>query len=76
MYTSLLYHAFCLKGVEFQSTKLVGSVIIFSAKMTDKFIKCPACSSCHATFKGHKKRWFRMSFQPIGFPCPFPLPNT
>lgn len=64
MSTSLLYHAFGLKGVEFQSTKFVGSAIILSAKMTDKFIKCPVCGSRHATFKGQKTRSFRMG--PLG----------
>jgi transposase len=64
MSTSLLYHAFGLKGVEFQSTKFVGSAVILSAKMTNKFIKCPVCSSRHATLKGQKKRWFKMS--PLG----------
>jgi hypothetical protein len=37
MSSSLLYHAFVLKGVEFQSTKFVGSAIILPAKMNDNF---------------------------------------
>lgn len=61
---SLLYHAFNLKGVEYRSTKFVGNTVIFSVEMTDKFIKCPACSGRQTIFKGQKTRWFRMG--PLG----------
>jgi len=39
MSTSILYHAFNLKGVEFESTEFLGNAIIFSVVMTDKLIK-------------------------------------
>lgn len=60
MSTSLLYHAFNLKGVTYRSTKFVGNSIILSAEMTDKFIKCPQCGKNHATFKGQKTRLLKM----------------
>jgi len=60
MSTSLLYHAFNLKGVEYRSTKFVGNAIIFSVEMIDKFMKCPACSGRQTVFKGQKTRWFKM----------------
>ena len=64
MSTSILYHAFNLKGVEFESAQFLGNAVIFSAKMNDKFIKCPDCGGNHAIYKGQKIRWFRMG--PLG----------
>ena len=64
MSTSLLYHAFNLKGVEFESTEFLGSAIIFSVAMTDKLRKCPGCGCRHVIFKGQKTRCFRMG--PLG----------
>lgn len=64
MSTSLLYHAFNLKGVVYQSTHFMGNTVILSAEMTDKFIKCPICGGKEATYKGQNVRWLRMS--PIG----------
>jgi transposase len=64
MSTSILYHAFNLKGVEFESTKFLGNAIIFSAAMTAKLTKCPDCGCRHAISKGQKTRLFRMG--PLG----------
>ena len=36
MSTSLLYHAFNIKNVEYRSTRYIGKKIIFKAEMTDK----------------------------------------
>lgn len=64
MSTSLLYHAFNLRGVEYRSTKYIGNAIIISVEMEDKFNKCPACCGRQTIFKGHKTRYFKMG--PIG----------
>jgi len=61
MSTSILYHAFGLKGVAYHSTMYIGNSVILSATMKDKLLKCPACSSRQSTAKGRKERWFRMS---------------
>lgn len=60
MSTSTLYHAFNLRGVTYRSTSFLGNSIIFSAEMTDKFIRCPQCGGRHTTFKGQKTRLFKM----------------
>jgi len=60
MSTSLLYHAFNLKGVTYRSASYVGNSIILSFEMTDKFIKCPQCGGRHTTFKGQKNRLLKM----------------
>ena len=64
MSTSILYHAFNLKGVKFESAKYLGNAIIFSVKMTKQFIKCPDCSCRYTNNKGKKIRLFQMG--PIG----------
>jgi len=64
MSTSILYHAFNLKGIEFKSANYLGNAIIFSATMTDKFIKCPVCGCRYANYKGNKTRWLKMG--PLG----------
>lgn len=64
MSTSILYHAFGLKGIEYGATHFVADRIIFSAEMNHRWIRCPECRSRDAIFKGRKLRWFNMS--PIG----------
>lgn len=64
MSTSLLYHAFNIKGVEYRSTDFLGNAIIICVEMTDKFITCPRCSKRLSIFKGQKTRSFKMG--PIG----------
>jgi transposase len=64
MSTSILYHAFGLRGIEYRATHFVADRIIFSAEMNDQCIQCPQCRCRDASFKGQKRRWFFMS--PIG----------
>jgi transposase len=61
MSTSVLYHAFGLKGIRHTSTHFRSDTLIFRAEMTEDFIRCPKCGCRHATFKGRKTRWFFMS---------------
>jgi transposase len=64
MSTSVLYHAFGLKGINCQSTQYLSDSVIFNAEMTEQFIRCPKCGCRRATRKGQKTRWFVMS--PMG----------
>lgn len=64
MSTSILYHAYGLKGIEYKATHHLADTIIFSAEMNDQWVRCPRCGSRHTSFKGRKHRWFYMS--PIG----------
>src|SRR5512134_3064068 len=64
MSTSILYHAFGLKGIEYKATHFVADRIIFSAEMNDQWVRCPQCGCRKTIFKGQKRRWFYMS--PIG----------
>jgi transposase len=60
MSTSLLYHAFNIKGVEYRSTSFLGNSIISHAEMTDKFTRCPQCGCHQNIFKGQKTRLFKL----------------
>jgi transposase len=64
MSTSILYHAYGLKGIEYKATHHLADTIIFSAEMNDQWVRCPRCGCRHTSFKGRKHRWFYMS--PIG----------
>jgi transposase len=64
MSTSLLYHAFGLKGIHCQSIQYVSDSVIFNATMSEDFIRCPKCGHRKATRKGQKTRWFHMG--PMG----------
>lgn len=64
MSTSILYHAFGLKGICYTSTHYNADAVILRAEMTDALIQCPKCGCREATMKGQKTRWFFMS--PIG----------
>jgi transposase len=64
MSTSILYHAFGIKGIHYESTSYEGNAILISARLTDQYIKCPECGCRKATFKGCKRRKVLMS--PMG----------
>ncbi|MFW8602551.1 ISL3 family transposase, partial [Desulfobacterota bacterium M19] len=64
MSTSILYHAFGLKGIEYRSTRYIGNFVIFSAEMKNRNFICPKCRGDQIIYKGRKHRWLRMP--PIG----------
>ncbi len=65
MSTSLLYHAFGLKGVKYISTKYIGGSVIFHAEVTSSIERCPECNSWKTyRKKGTRNRLLKMI--PIG----------
>ncbi len=64
MSTSILYHAFGLKGIEYRGTSFLADTLIFRAEMSKQVIRCPQCSCRRTIFKGQKRRWLLMG--PIG----------
>lgn len=56
MSTSLLYHAFNIRGVKYQSSTYKSNTITFRAEMTDRSFSCPACGSRRHNFSGRKTR--------------------
>jgi transposase len=65
MSTSLLYHAFGLKGVKYIRTEYEKGSTIFRAEVTSAIEKCPVCRSWETIRKkGRKERMLRLV--PIG----------
>ncbi len=65
MSTSLLYHAFGLKGVKYISAKYEEGRTVINAQVTFRLERCPQCQSRRTLRrKGSKEREFRMI--PIG----------
>jgi transposase len=65
MSTSVLYHAFGLKGVKYNQTKYEKGLMIFHGEVTSAIETCPVCGSWKtARKKGQKERLLRML--PIG----------
>lgn len=64
MSTSVLYHAFQIEGVNYNSTSYEGNHVIFHANIIDKFVCCPNCKSYDVSIKGQKERKFHLP--PIG----------
>jgi transposase len=65
MATSLLYHAFGLKGVKYICTRYEAGRMIFCAEVTSTLEQCPLCGSVRTVRrKGSKQRQLRMV--PIG----------
>jgi len=66
MSTSILYHAHGLKGIRYKAVHFLGDSLLFNARRTDRYVKCPQCGACRATHKGQKRRLFRMSNSTTG----------
>ena len=64
MSTSLLYHAFNIKGVKYRATSYLGNTLILRTEMTERSFACANCQCEHVSFKGKKIRKFHMP--PIG----------
>lgn len=65
MSTSLLYHAFGLKGVKYIGTEYKHGSTIFRAEVTSTIENCPACGSWETVHqKGFKER--RLRLVPMG----------
>jgi transposase len=64
MSTSLLYHAFCIRGYEYVRTEYQDGQVIFTIRQDFKTLCCGACGSREVRPKGRAERRFRSL--PIG----------
>jgi transposase len=64
MSTSLLYHAFGIRGYQYTRTDYQGGQVIFTIHQEPQNCRCPACGSHHVKPRGHVQRRFRTV--PIG----------
>jgi transposase len=64
MSTSLLYHAFGIRGYQYTRTDYHDGQVIFSIHQQPQTCRCPACGSREVKSRGHVERRFRTV--PIG----------
>jgi transposase len=64
MSTSLLYHAFGIRGYQYTRTDYQGGQVIFTIHQDPQSCRCPACGSHQVKPRGHVERRFRTV--PIG----------
>ena len=64
MSTSLLYHAFGVRGYDYVRTDFQDGQVIFTVQQEPDDCRCPACGSREVIFRGHVERRFRSL--PIG----------
>ena len=64
MSTSLLYHAFGLRGYRYCRTDYINGEVIFTIEQDRADLRCPACGSARVQSRGENLRLFRTV--PIG----------
>ena len=64
MSTSLLYHAFGIRGYNLINTQFIGGNVFFWIEEPLTSLRCPVCRSPHVKRRGKVHRWFRSV--PIG----------
>jgi transposase len=77
MSTSLLYHAFGIRGYEYIRTEYQGGQVIFTIDQEHKTFRCAACGSRDVQPRGRAERQFRSL--PIGSRVTslvFPIPRV
>src|SRR4051812_44479401 len=77
MSTSLLYHAFGIRGYTYRRTDYPGGQTIFSIEQPPETCRCPVCSSPQVQSRGRVERRFRTL--PIGQHATFvvlPIPRV
>src|SRR6516165_5722217 len=77
MSSSLLYHAFGIRGYEYVRTEYRGGAVIFTIDQERKTLRCAACGSREVQPRGRAERQFRSL--PIGSRATFlvfPIPRV
>src|SRR4051794_811222 len=77
MSTSLLYHAFGIRGYEYTRTRYEGGAVIFSVRQGRETCRCSSCGSARIIHRGLVTRRFRSL--PIGDRATFvdlPIPRV
>src|SRR5580704_8750139 len=64
MSTSLLYHAFAIRGYDYVKTEYAEGQVIFTICQSPEDWRCPACGSRDVIGRGQSERRFRVV--PIG----------
>jgi transposase len=64
MSTSLLYHAFGIRGYDYVRTDYQQGQVLFTIEQDPDDCRCPICGTCEVTARGHV--WRRFRSLPIG----------
>jgi transposase len=64
MSTSLLYHAFDIRGYQYVNSRYQGGAVIFKIRQEHEELRCPVCGARKVIRRGQVKRRFRT--KPIG----------
>ncbi len=59
MSTSLLYHAFGVRGYRYVKTEYAGGGVVFTIEQPRESYRCPVCGSVHVIGRGQNCRRFR-----------------
>jgi transposase len=59
MSTSLLYHAFGIRGYKYVRTDYPDGQVLFTIRQAPKTCRCPTCGSTRVQSRGHVERRFR-----------------
>jgi transposase len=59
MSTSLLYHAFGLRGYDYVKTEFTEGAVVFTVRQRPHTCRCPQCDSRELIHHGHEPRSFR-----------------
>ena len=59
MSTSLLYHAFGVRGYRYVTTEYAGAEVVFTIEQARESYRCPVCGSDHVIGRGQSRRRFR-----------------
>jgi transposase len=58
MSTSLLYHAFGIRGYDYVRTEYIGGAVIFTIEQDPDDCRCSVCGAREVTSRGHAQRQF------------------
>ncbi|HKB41750.1 MAG TPA: ISL3 family transposase, partial [Gemmataceae bacterium] len=75
MSTSLLYHAFGLRGYDYVKTDYTGGSVVFTVRQRPHTCRCPRCDSRDVIRHGHETRSFRtvpIGHKPVRIVLPIP----
>ena len=75
MSTSLLYHAFGLRGYDYVKTDYQEGAVIFTLRQRRHTYRCPVCNSRNVLPRGHQERTFKavpIGHKPVRVVLPIP----
>ena len=75
MSTSLLYHAFGLRGYDYVKTEFTAGAVVFTVRQRPHTCRCPQCDSRELIHHGHEPRSFRtvpIGRKPVWLVLPIP----